>query len=146
MTITGAVLSLKGRGMVRQDHPKSRGSMLAYTVDQHTADMLRARWDRSMALGIMGAMVFPSATGTLRNPSSFRAQWRTAAAIGFDWVPPHTFRKTVATRLADAEGLPAASAYLGHSSEAVTDGHYVERTHVAAVMSAALAGFWEEET
>lgn len=146
VTITGAVVSLKGRGMVRQDHPKSRGSMLAYTVDEHTADMLRRRWERMAGLGIIGAMVFPSSTGTLRDPSSFRAQWRTAAAaIGFPWVTPHTFRKTVATRVADVEGLAAASAYLGHSNEAVTAGHYRAKAREAADRTAALAGFFEED-
>lgn len=145
VTITGAVVSLKGRAMGRQDHPKSRGSMLAYTVDQDIAGRLWARWERSMTLGIVGAMVFPSATGTLRDPSSFRAQWRTAAAaIGFDWVTPHTLRRPVATRLADAEGLAAASAYLGHSNEAVTVGHYRAKAREAADRTAALADFWYE--
>lgn len=88
---------------------------------------------------------FFSATGTLQDPSSFRAQWRTAAAaIGFPWVTPHTFRKTVAARVADVEGLAAASAYLGHSHEAVTAGHYRARARDAADMRAPLAGFWEE--
>ncbi|WP_435827018.1 tyrosine-type recombinase/integrase [Micrococcus luteus] len=87
--------------------------------------MLRRRWERSMDLGLVSPMVFPSSTGTLRDPSNYRKQWRTAReAIGFEWVTPHTFRKTVATRLADAEGLAAASAYLGHSGEAVTRTHY----------------------
>lgn len=146
VAIAGTVVSLKGRGVVFQDHAKLRGSMKSFPVDQHTADVLRGRWERMAGLGIIGPMVFPSATGTLRDPSSFRAQWRTAAtAIGFGWVTPHTFRKTVATRLADAEGLAAASAYLEHSSEAVTAGHYEERAREAADMTAALAGFWEEE-
>ncbi|MFJ4161783.1 site-specific integrase [Micrococcus luteus] len=147
VAITGTVVSLKGRGMVRQDHAKSRGSMKSFPVDEHTAEMVRGRWERMAGLGIIGPMVFPSATGTLWDPSSFRAQWRPAAvAIGFEWVTPHTFRKTVATRVADAEGLAAASAYLGHSSEAVTAGHYVERAREAADMTAALAGFFEEES
>lgn len=97
-------------------------------------------------LGIIGPMEFPSATGTSRDPSSFRAQWRTVATvIGFGWVTPHAFRKTVATRLADAEGLAAASAYLGHSSEAGTAGHYAERAREPADMTAALGAFWTDE-
>lgn len=46
--------------------------------------------------------------------------------------------------MADAEGLAAASAYLGHSGEAVTRTHYRAKAPEAADMTAALAGFWTE--
>lgn len=145
VAITGAVVVAGRGGAVRQDHPKSAGSVQTYTVDTHTADMLRRRWERSMDLGLVSPMVFPSSTGTVRDPSNYRKQWRTAReAIGFEWVTPHTFRKTVATRVADAEGLAAASAYLGHSGEAVTRTHYRAKAPEAADMTAALAGFWED--
>ena len=43
-----------------------------------------------MDLGLVSPMVFPSATGTVRDPSNYRKQWRTAReAIGFEWVTPH---------------------------------------------------------
>ena len=146
VAITGAVVVTDRGGAVRQDHPKSAGSVQTYTVDTRTADMLRRRWERSMDLGLVSPMVFPSATGTVRDPSNYRNQWRTAReAIGFGWVTPHTFRKTVATRVADVEGLAAAASYLGHSSEAVTDKHYRAKTPDAADMTAALSGFWGNE-
>lgn len=146
VTINGAVIVSKGAGVVRQDHPKSKGSVKTYTVDETTAAMLCARWERMTALGAVGAIVFPSSTGTLRDPSNYRKQWRTAAAaIGFDWVTPHTFRKTVATRLADAEGLKAASEYLGHANESITGTHYRAKAPDAADMTGALAGFWSKE-
>lgn len=145
VTINGAVI-VTGDGVIRQDHPKSMGSVKTYTVDQTTAAMLRGRWERMSALGAMTSVVFPSATGTLRDPSNYRKQWRTArAAIGFDWVTPHTFRKTVATRVADEVGLKAASEYLGHSGEAVTGRHYRAKAPEAADMTGALAGFWSDE-
>lgn len=145
VAITGAVVVTDRGGAVRQDHPKSAGSVQTYTVDTHTADMLRGRWERSMDLGLASPMVFPSATGTVRDPSNYRKQWRTAReAIGFGWVTPHTFRKTVATRVADAVGLAAASAYLGHSGEAVTRTHYRAKAPEAADMTSALSGFWAE--
>lgn len=140
VAITGTVVSLKGRGMVRQDHPKSRGSIQSKPVGVETVDMLRARWEGMAGLGVIGPMVFPSATGTLWDPSSFRAQWRTAAAaIGFEWVTPHTFRKTVANEIAKARGMSSASAYMGHSSEAVTAAHYVERAREAEDVTEVLA-------
>lgn len=145
LTINGAVI-VTSAGVVRQDHPKSRGSVKTYTLDATTAEMLRARWERMTDLGLMSAVVFPSSTGTLRDPSNYRKQWRTArAAIGFDWVTPHTFRKTVATRVADEVSLKAAAEYLGHSGEAVTGRHYRAKAPEAADMTGALADFWRDE-
>ena len=64
VTINGAVIVTED-GVIRQDHPKSMGSVKTYTVDQTTAAMLRGRWERMSALGAMTSVVFPSATGTL---------------------------------------------------------------------------------
>lgn len=120
--------------------------MKTYTLCATTAEMLRSRWERITDLGLMSAVVLPSSTGTLRDPSNYRKQWRTAReAIGFNWVTPHTFRKTVATRVADEVGSKAASEYLGHSGEAVTGRHYRAKVPVAADMTGALAGFWRDE-
>lgn len=86
--------------------------------------------------------MFPSATGTLRDPGNFRKQWRAARDdIGFQWVTPHTFRKSVGTLLANAEGMASASAQLGHSNEQVTSRHYVQKTHEAPDMTALLQAF-----
>lgn len=146
VTINGAVIVVAGQGVVRQEHPKSAGSVKTYTVDATTAAMLRGRWERMTEHGLIPQMVFPSSTGTLRDPSNYRKQWRKAREdIGFDWVTPHTFRKTVATRVADELGLKAASEYLGHSNEAVTAGHYRAKAPEAADMTGALAGFWVDE-
>ena len=77
-------------------------------------------------------VVFPSAVGSLRDPNNFRKQWRSARdELGFQWVTPHTFRKTVGTLLEASSGMAVASAQLGHSSENVTRKHYVQKTHEA---------------
>lgn len=95
-----------------------------------------------MDLGLASPLVFPSATGTIRDPSNYRKQRRTARqAIEFEWVTPHTFRKTASTRVADSEDL-AASAYLGHSGEGVTRTRYRAKAPEATDMTAALVGFW----
>lgn len=146
ITINGAVISVSGQGVIRQEHPKSAGSVKTYTLDATTAAMLRGRWERMTEHGLIPQMVFPSSTGTLRDPSNYRKQWRKAREdIGFGWVTPHTFRKTVATRVADEVGLKAASEYLGHSGEAVTGRHYRAKAPDAADMTGALAGFWSDE-
>jgi integrase len=87
-------------------------------------------------------VVFPSSTGTLREPGNFRKQGRSARDdIGFQWVTPHTFRKSVGTPLANANGLASASAQLGHSNEQITSRHYVQKTHQAPDMTELLQGF-----
>ena len=44
---------------------------------------------------------------------------------------PHDFRRTVATQVANTTTLGNATALLGHTDEATTSRHYVQRTHVA---------------
>jgi len=56
-------------------------------------------------------------------------------SCGFDWVTPHTYRRTVATLLDRERGTKDAAAQLGHSGTAVTERHYVQRTATAPDMS-----------
>ncbi|WHU45755.1 hypothetical protein QNM97_17245 [Gordonia sp. L191] len=48
----------------------------------------------------------------------------------FEWVTPKTFRKTVATILADEIGMEAAAEQLGHTSPEITRRHYVQRKKI----------------
>lgn len=59
---------------------------------------------------------------------------------------PHTFRKSVGTLLANAEGMASASAQLGHSSEQITSRHYVQKTHEAPDMTSLLQAFGSPAT
>lgn len=63
------------------------------------------------------------------------------AGFGFDWVTPHTFRKSVGTILANTEDLAAASRQLGHASERVISKHYVHRAVGAPNFSRVLEAF-----
>lgn len=86
--------------------------------------------------------MFPSSTLTIRDPNGFRKQWRDARkAVGFDWVTPHTFRKSVGTILANTQGMAAATAQLGHSSEQITSKHCVQKTHEAPDNTEVLQAF-----
>jgi integrase len=141
VTISGAVIYDKGKGLVLQDHPKSSGSRQTYRLPQFAVNMLLRRQVEQLE-GNTYDVVFPSSTSTLRDAGNFRKQWRTARAdLGFDWVTPHTFRKSVGTILANTEGLAAASRQLGHASEQITSKHYVQRVHEAPDMSAVLEAF-----
>ncbi|WP_374694127.1 tyrosine-type recombinase/integrase [Cellulomonas fimi] len=76
-------------------------------------------------------LVFPSTRGTPRSPGGVRQQLRLAQKdIGVD-VTPHDVRRTVATQVARATTLAAATALLGHADESTTARHYVQRVHVA---------------
>lgn len=90
-------------------------------------------------------LVFPSATGGLREVSTVDKQWRTFRRTleGFEWVSPHTFRKTTATAIERVDGLGAASKVLGHSRSAVTAKHYIEASGVAPDVSETLQAFIE---
>lgn len=114
-------------GMIVQDHPKTSSSRRELTLPAYVAQMLRDRQpvQRPNNLGL----VFPSIRGTVRDPTALRSQWRSfRAKNGFEWVVPHTFRKTVATMTNDPE---KASGQLGHSGVAVTKKNYIPKTHVA---------------
>jgi len=141
LTISGTIVTVKGKGLVLQDHPKSSGSRQTFRLPQFAVNMLLRRQVQQLEANPYD-VIFPSAVGTLRDPGNFRKQWRKArAAIGFEWVSPHTFRKSVGTVLANTEGLAAAQRQLGHSSDRVTSKHYIERAHMAPDMSDILEAF-----
>jgi integrase len=77
-------------------------------------------------------MIFPSSTGTLRDPDNFGGQWRKVRdELGAAGVSTHSFRKTVAT-LIDDEGLSAriGADHLGHAKVSMTQDRYMSRGRV----------------
>lgn len=140
VTISGTVVRLKGKGMQRQDHPKTSASRRTVTIPAFTVDTLLKR--QVMEYPNPQNVVLPSSTGTLRDPHNLRRQWRDArAAAGFDWVVPHSFRKAVATAIDREADTKNAAAVLGHSGVGVTERHYIERLAIAPDMSAHLEAF-----
>ncbi|UKA61988.1 tyrosine-type recombinase/integrase [Arthrobacter sp. FW306-04-A] len=96
-------------------------------------------------MGNVNDVVFPSALGTLRDPSAVHKQWRTVrSCLKLDWVTSHTFRKTLATLL-DAQGLSArvGADQLGHAQVSMTQDVYMGRkaihTEVADVLDRAVS-------
>ena len=85
-------------------------------------------------------LVFPGRDGGPRTTANTRRQFRDARQHVvkdggvpdgpkdlFDWVSPKTFRRTVATLLADSEGVEVAADQLGHVSPEITRKHYWEK-------------------
>ena len=118
------VVWVNGRGMVIQEHRKSSDEGLQLILPSFVVDMLERRREEQ-APNELG-LVFPSERGTIRAPANFRKQWRQLREeIDYEWVVPHTFRKTVAT-LTDDPHL--ASQQLGHSDLEVTNRHYIVKS------------------
>ncbi|NVM98406.1 site-specific integrase [Arthrobacter sp. SDTb3-6] len=142
VTVRGTIIDVRGKnGLQIQDHPKSANSRQRYFLPPFAVEMLRRRQADPVRQNDLD-LVFPSSVLTIRDPNGFRKQWRDARkAVGFDWVTPHTFRKSVGTILANTQGMSAATAQLGHSSEQITSKHYVQKTHEAPDNSETLQAF-----
>jgi integrase len=108
-----------------QDHPKTSRGIRSLKLPQSAADILTKRRINSHSL-----IVFPSSTDTYRWSHNLRRIWREALeGTPYETWTPRDFRKAVATIVKDEMGIEAARDQLGHTSENVTIGHYVQPTH-----------------
>lgn len=85
--------------------------------------------------------VFPDAKGGYRDRNNVGAAFRLArTGTDFEWVKPHTYRKTVTTLL-DGKGATARmiADQLGHSRISMTQDVYMGRRAVAPEVAEALA-------
>lgn len=122
--VSGTVVRTKARGLHRQELPKSEAGRRVLSLPQFAVTMLKLRKMRQEP-GV--TLVFPSRKGSVIEPGNFRRQWTAARGEEFAWVKPSSMRKTVATLIEREVGSLIASKQLGHSSDAVTLRHYVER-------------------
>jgi integrase len=134
VTVSGTTIWREDIGMTVQSHPKSSTSRRTLILPPFVVDMLTSR-------DFPGDMVFPSINGNIRDQNNYRRQWRRAlVGTEYEWVTPHTFRKSVATLL---DNLADASAQLGHSRTQITETHYRARTHKAPDLRAQLQAIGE---
>ncbi|MFJ5861496.1 tyrosine-type recombinase/integrase [Pseudarthrobacter sp. NPDC092439] len=139
--VNNTVYRAPGEGMVLQRETKE-GDDRKLRLPGFALTMLRRRRDAAE-----GEMVFPSDAGTLYDPNSFGKTWRRALkGTEFEWVTPKVLRKTVATMLAKQLGSGAAAKQLGHTSDAVTLAHYIQRERPTVDYSAALEDFFNTST
>ncbi|OBA85967.1 hypothetical protein A5633_11495 [Mycolicibacterium elephantis] len=130
LTVASSVVRLKGQGLVRQDATKGGGAR-SVALPQFAVDALRRRketWQGPNTAGV----IFPSSTGTLRDPDNFGKQWREVREeLGLPDVSSHSFRKSVAT-LIDDSGLSAriGADQLGHARPSMTQDVYMSRGQV----------------
>ena len=119
-TISGTLVQLEGRGIVRQEATKSAAGRRTVYLPSFAVDVRMRR----RASGTPNALdaVFTTRNGTWVSAHNVRRQWRSIReGTGLEWVTPHAFRKTVATIIEREANSKDAAAQLGHASEAITD-------------------------
>lgn len=143
IAVTGTVKRDSVNGLHRQAFPKSESGKRVLTLPLFGVETLRRR--KAKAKG--GDLVFPNRDGNPMEPANFRRLWREARGDGV-WasVKPSAFRKAVATVIERESGSLIASRQLGHSSDAVTKKHYIERDQHAPDSSHILEQLYQRVT
>ncbi|WP_328856354.1 site-specific integrase [Williamsia herbipolensis] len=131
LTFTGTVV-----GSHRQAFGKTSTSHRTVVLPHFAAVAIRRQIARDIPTD--DDLLFPSRTGGVRSTHNVRRQLRDARGDEFEWVTPHTLRKTTATTIEREVDIEAAAAQLGHSGSRVTREHYVERAAQAPDLRSAL--------
>lgn len=137
LSIERTVVRIAGQGLVAKP-PKSRTSVRVLMMPGWCVDLLAERRGRSRGDG----PVFPDSRGGFRDRNNVERDYRLVrAGTPFEWVVPHTYRKTVATIL-DERGLTARfiADQLGHSRVSMTQDFYLGRRAVDSAVATALEG------
>ncbi|ACZ29833.1 integrase family protein [Xylanimonas cellulosilytica DSM 15894] len=133
VTISGTIVTPKGKSAYRQPNPKTQRSVRTMAVPSFTAEVIRARLVR-LVHEDAEHLLFYSRNHTPLTPANVRRRLREALkSQGIEGVTPHAFRRTVATTVERAAGADLAAELLGHTSSSITKEHYIERDdHVDA--------------
>jgi integrase len=127
--IRGTVIRIKGAGLIIKPEPKTEAGYRTLILPDWAIPLLRARRQReALDFGEL-RLVFPSAVGTVRDPSNVDHQIKDAFTYaGLPDLTSHVLRKTVAT-LMDEAGLTARQAadQLGHARVSMTQDTYFAR-------------------
>lgn len=139
VNVERTVIRIKGKGL-RASRLKSKTSYRVLLLPGWCLAMLKTRRVR---LGAFDGPVFADAKGGYRDRNNVGRAFRDVrAGTEFDWVKPHTYRKTVATLL-DGSGATARliADQLGHSRVSMTQDVYLGRRAVDPSVALALEGF-----
>lgn len=137
LTVRGTIKTEKGRSTYRKPTPKSDSSRRTLILPPFALEMLRHR--RTASRANARDAVFATRNGTWHQLGNIERRWRQIRQdTGLEWVTPHTFRKTVATLVAEEVDSDTAAQQLGHSSASVTKDFYIARPALAADVSGVL--------
>ena len=143
LRVERTIIRVKGRGLVAS-RPKSRSSLRTLVIPGWCFTMLEARRAR---LGVTEGPVFADAVGGYRDRNKVGAAFRRVrTGTDYEWVTPHTFRKTVATLL-DSKGASARmiADQLGHARISMTQDVYMGRRAVSPELAAALESLADDQ-
>ncbi|HVV09226.1 site-specific integrase [Amycolatopsis sp.] len=136
ITFAGTVIRVSGQGLFVQDHTKTIAGERTIRPAGWVMEILKRRYAERTS-----RWVFPSSTGTLRDPDNARKQIRQVVKqTPFEGLHPHDFRHWVADVLERA-GLSSRQIadFLGHERISTTQEVYMERGVVAEDAGPALA-------
>jgi integrase len=126
VAVTGTVVQHKGSGAVRQGRPKSDASIRRIPVPEFAAAVIRRRIAEVPPV----RTIFANRNGGPLSPYNVRRTFReflAAAGLADSGISLRWYRRTGATVIARGLGSDAAAAFLGHTSSAITEDHYIER-------------------
>ena len=137
--ISRTLIRIPGQGLVTKA-PKTKSGVRVLRISAWLVTLLRERRPSADMVG----PVFPSSVGGYRERNNVEGAFRRVRSdTEFEWVVPHTYRKTVATML-DQTGLSARTIadQLGHSRISMTQDVYMGRRAVDESAAAALEGYF----
>ena len=126
--VRGTVVYRQGHGTFRQDHPKTDASVRRVPVPEFAAVVLRRRL-ADMGTHQSEATIFANRAGGPLSQHNLRRTFReflVLAGLQESGITPRWCRRTGATVVARGLGVDAAAVHLGHTSTAITEGHYIE--------------------
>lgn len=126
--VNGTVVYREGKGAVRQSHPKTAASVRSIPVPEFAAAVIRRR-TKDMTADQREWTIFHNRNGEPISQYNFRRTFReflVLAGLGESGITPRWYRRTGATVIARGLGVDVAAAHLGHTSTAITEGHYIE--------------------
>ncbi|WP_345750912.1 tyrosine-type recombinase/integrase [Microbacterium rhizophilus] len=139
VTVAGTLVTVKGRGVFRQDHPKTSESYRTLQVPDFAAEVIRRRL-LLIANEPDDHLIFFTRNGTPLSPNNVRRTLRSmlkAAGLEHMKVSPHTFRRTGGTVIARATDTKTAAEALGNSED-IARKHYIEPEAPTPIVSPAL--------
>jgi integrase len=125
--VQGTVVRRKGVADFRQEHPKTDASRRRIAVPPFAAQVIRRRM-ADLGPDQDDVTLFHNRYGrvlTLNNTRRTFREFLAGAGLADSWITLRWYRRTGATVLARGLGLDVAAAFLGHTSNAITEGHYV---------------------
>ncbi|GAB2564280.1 tyrosine-type recombinase/integrase [Leucobacter ruminantium] len=125
--VNGTVVERTGKGLLRQEHPKTHHSVRLLPVAEFAAEVVRRRL-QGRENDDPEDTLFKNRRGGLMSMSNIRRTFREflkLAELADRGISPRWFRRTGATIIARGISPDAAADFLGHGSKQITETYYI---------------------